>query len=286
MIAGALDSMGLRIRQALRGGMHRIDQERIERRRRHGLHRREYRVAGPNALWHIDGNHKLIRWRFVIHGEIDGFSRLPVFLDCHTDNKASSMMASFRMSLECLRKFGQIMEVTMLRFVSSCCMQEVPLSLVGVFITRELSGFGEMFFRHPEDLQGMVVLEDPHGDEPENDVEWCRCGHCRDMPTDIESVCCRRRVGACVTSNAHFGSLIIDPGALGLAMAQRMDLQLGDRPGNNAYRHAAYKSYIYWKCGPTRRHNKVIIPACAVWKIRDGYPSEDGRYTGFRINRL
>ncbi len=25
------------------------------------LHRRTYRVAGPNSLWHLDGNHKLIR---------------------------------------------------------------------------------------------------------------------------------------------------------------------------------------------------------------------------------
>ena len=25
------------------------------------LHRRSYRVAGPNSLWHLDGNHKLIR---------------------------------------------------------------------------------------------------------------------------------------------------------------------------------------------------------------------------------
>ncbi len=26
----------------------------------HRLQRRVYRVAGPNSLWHIDGNHKLI----------------------------------------------------------------------------------------------------------------------------------------------------------------------------------------------------------------------------------
>ncbi|KAK5861621.1 hypothetical protein PBY51_023003 [Eleginops maclovinus] len=32
------------------------------------LHRRAYQVAGPNSLWHLDGNHKLIRWRIVIHG--------------------------------------------------------------------------------------------------------------------------------------------------------------------------------------------------------------------------
>ena len=34
--------------------------------------RRTYNVTGPNHLWHIDSNHKLISWRFVIHGCIDG----------------------------------------------------------------------------------------------------------------------------------------------------------------------------------------------------------------------
>jgi hypothetical protein len=35
--------------------------------------RRKYYVKRPNALWHIDGHHKLIRWGIVIHGIIDGF---------------------------------------------------------------------------------------------------------------------------------------------------------------------------------------------------------------------
>ena len=37
--------------------------------------RRIYNVPGSLALalMHIDGNHKLIRWGFVIHGGIDGF---------------------------------------------------------------------------------------------------------------------------------------------------------------------------------------------------------------------
>ena len=34
--------------------------------------RRVYSVRGPNSLWHTDGLHCLIRWRFVIHGGIDG----------------------------------------------------------------------------------------------------------------------------------------------------------------------------------------------------------------------
>ena len=39
------------------------------------LHRRVYAVHSPNALWHIDGYHKLIRWKFVIHGGIEPISR-------------------------------------------------------------------------------------------------------------------------------------------------------------------------------------------------------------------
>jgi len=30
------------------------------------LLRRKYCVPGSLALWHIDGNHKLIRWGFVV----------------------------------------------------------------------------------------------------------------------------------------------------------------------------------------------------------------------------
>lgn len=37
--------------------------------------RRRYHVARPNALWHIDGHHKLIAWGIVIHGVADGYSR-------------------------------------------------------------------------------------------------------------------------------------------------------------------------------------------------------------------
>jgi len=33
----------------------------------HTLHRRTYRVAGPNSLWHLDGNHKLIRYVYHIY---------------------------------------------------------------------------------------------------------------------------------------------------------------------------------------------------------------------------
>lgn len=50
------------------------------------LSRRAYSVAGPNALYHLDGYHGLINWGFVIHGAIDGFSKCIVYLHCSTDN--------------------------------------------------------------------------------------------------------------------------------------------------------------------------------------------------------
>uniref|UniRef100_A0A3B1K996 Integrase core domain-containing protein n=1 Tax=Astyanax mexicanus TaxID=7994 RepID=A0A3B1K996_ASTMX len=53
------------------------------------LHRRRYHVAGPNSLWHLDGKHKLIRWRIVIHGGIDGYSRLIVCLRASNNNRMS-----------------------------------------------------------------------------------------------------------------------------------------------------------------------------------------------------
>ncbi|XP_056275020.1 uncharacterized protein zgc:174680 isoform X2 [Pseudoliparis swirei] len=57
--------------------------------------RRRYSVPAPNSLWHIDGNHKLIRWRIVVHGGIDGFSRLIVFLSAATNNRAATVLRSF-----------------------------------------------------------------------------------------------------------------------------------------------------------------------------------------------
>jgi len=52
----------------------------VEQRMHTILHRHRYKVKGPKSLWHIDGNHKLIRWRIVIHGGVDGFSRIPIYL--------------------------------------------------------------------------------------------------------------------------------------------------------------------------------------------------------------
>ena len=58
--------------------------------------RRKYSVPRPNALWHIDGLHKLIQWGFVVHGSIDGFSQMITYLKCATNNEGSTVLDNFK----------------------------------------------------------------------------------------------------------------------------------------------------------------------------------------------
>ena len=65
--------------------------------------RRVYNVPSPNYLWHIDGLHCLIRWKIVIHGGIDGFSRRIVYLHASCNNRAETVLHLFRSAV---RMFG------------------------------------------------------------------------------------------------------------------------------------------------------------------------------------
>ena len=76
-------------RMRLRDSIHRVDEKGVRERKKGRLQRRVYNVQGPNHLWHIDTNHKLVRRNFVITGAIDGYSRLPVVLKCTDINKAA-----------------------------------------------------------------------------------------------------------------------------------------------------------------------------------------------------
>ena len=49
----------------------------------------------PNSLWHID-SYKLIRWKFVIHRAIDGFSHLILYLECTNNNQAATVVNMFK----------------------------------------------------------------------------------------------------------------------------------------------------------------------------------------------
>ena len=83
MITGYLVSLGMHMqRRRIRESIHRVDHTGVEDRACTTIRRRRYHTDSPNSVWHMDGNHKLIRWKFIIHGAVDGYSRLIVFLKC------------------------------------------------------------------------------------------------------------------------------------------------------------------------------------------------------------
>ncbi|CAG2225216.1 unnamed protein product [Mytilus edulis] len=96
MIQGYLRADGQVIqRQRVRASLRRVDPDGTSERWSAAVHRRVYSVATPNTLWHMDGHMKLIRWGFVTHGCIDGYSRYITFLHCGTNNTASSVLEQF-----------------------------------------------------------------------------------------------------------------------------------------------------------------------------------------------
>ena len=97
MLQGHIRSLGMRVqRQRIRESVLRINPLRAVVRWQQVVPRRSYWVPGPNSLWHMDGHHSLIRWRFVVHGCVDGFSRMIVYLACATNNRAATVFKMFR----------------------------------------------------------------------------------------------------------------------------------------------------------------------------------------------
>ena len=93
LVRSHLRAMGYRLTERrVRLSLSRVDPNSVavQMATHNAIHRRTYRVAYPNALWHIDGNMSLVQWGFVVHGAVDGYSRLIVYLHCSSNNQASS----------------------------------------------------------------------------------------------------------------------------------------------------------------------------------------------------
>ena len=68
-VSGGLRARGIFVqRHRIRDILSKIDPVGRALRRRAAIQRRQYNVRAPNHLWHMDGNHKLMNWWFVIHG--------------------------------------------------------------------------------------------------------------------------------------------------------------------------------------------------------------------------
>ena len=96
MMQGHLLYRGIKVPRAkLRSAIHRVDHVNTISRQTSVIRRRVYSTPCPHAVWHVDGNHKMIRWRMIIHAGVDGFSRLITFIRCANNNLASTMLEAF-----------------------------------------------------------------------------------------------------------------------------------------------------------------------------------------------
>ena len=100
LVLGHLSTQGLKVQVCrVRKSLVRLDPGSSRIRWACLIKRRKYSVPAPNSLWHADGHHSLISWGFVIHGAIDGFSRLIVFLHCSTNNYKETVHDLFQRSI-------------------------------------------------------------------------------------------------------------------------------------------------------------------------------------------
>lgn len=109
MLNGHLRSRNIVVqRNRLRDSIRRVDSAGVESRRRRAIRRRIYTVPCPNFIWHVDGNHKLIRWKLVVHAAMDGYSRMVMFLHCSNNNRAETVKDLF---IKAVGRFGRPLHI-------------------------------------------------------------------------------------------------------------------------------------------------------------------------------
>jgi hypothetical protein len=78
-------------------------------------------------------------------------------------------------------------------------------------------------------------------------------------------------------------SIVLDEVALRTAI-NGYHLQLREQTWeytNDNFRHIAYKQFVYYKHGQLGRGQRISLPNCFLWKVRDKWPS--AQYTGYKI---
>ena len=89
-------------KESVRKASTKVDAEGVDHRKRRLVKRRIYLTEGPGDVFHIDGNDKLKRWGFAIHGCVDGFSRKIMWLVVATNNNDPLVVANH--FLTCIKK--------------------------------------------------------------------------------------------------------------------------------------------------------------------------------------
>ncbi|XP_046863461.1 P2X purinoceptor 7-like [Xenia sp. Carnegie-2017] len=143
-------------------------------------------------------------------------------------------------------------------------------------------------------------------DESRRDnLEWCQCGNCQIMDNNEECLCCKEisnicdknleavetnettEVPLCITQHPGFEPVCLNRWVLQTAWYQyKQQYEVAyDGPEDKLYRHIAYRQLARWCWGVLGREVRVILPSCAVTRIRETFPppglAEEFQFEGF-----
>ncbi|XP_064643082.1 uncharacterized protein LOC135497250 [Lineus longissimus] len=131
---------------------------------------------------------------------------------------------------------------------------------------------------------------------------WCTCDNCQVQHTRAKCVCCRdineyrakltedENAPTCITAQKGFNSVCINEDVLETAWYQYRQ-QYGKNahsngPRHRRLRHIAYRQLVRWCYGYLGKDIRVVLPSCAVSKIRAFFPppglEENFQFVGFQ----
>ncbi|XP_071852982.1 uncharacterized protein [Apostichopus japonicus] len=127
--------------------------------------------------------------------------------------------------------------------------------------------------------------------------DMCHCGQCAVMPTARECRCCSEidkirtlmdeEGAACITLHPGIEAVCLNSSVLQTSYYVYRQ-QYGGRAQENSiqekYRHTAYRQLVRMSWQFLGKQVCVVLPSCAVRRIREALPSE--QYEGFKLPRL
>ena len=127
----------------------------------------------------------------------------------------------------------QNMEVDVLRRLAFELLRRQPAVFADL-----VNGEMVQHIHHPQ-VDEVQEPDDQPQEVPPNErmPDWCKCGLCQDMPTQVENKCCCSRKMPCISTTPLFQQLVLD--------GYREDVLVMDHPRNNKnFRHTAYRQYV------------------------------------------